>query len=314
MINIDSIFKSRNITLPTKIQLVKAMVFPVVMYGCEIWTVKKADHRRIDAFGLWCWRRLLSPLDWKEIQPVCPKGDQSWVFVGRTDVETETPIFWPSHAKSWLIGKDPDAGKDWRQEEKRTTGWDRWIASPTRWTWVCIDFGSLWWTGRPGVWWFMESQRVWHDWVTELNWTNWTRKWTKKHVFLVAKENKYQGVDPPKDVQTFYTLDLKFTLTEIFLQLRWAYLGLAENCKLSFATMKCMCAHLLQSCPTLWDPMDCNPPGSSVHRILQAWILEWVALSSARGSSPPSDRTLVSFISFIGRWVLYLQSPQMHHI
>ena len=100
MTNLDSIFKSRDITLPTKVRLVKAMVFPVVMYGCESWTIKKAEHRRIDAFELWCWRRLLSPLDCKEIQPVHPNGDQSWVYIGRTDVEAETPIFWPPHAKS----------------------------------------------------------------------------------------------------------------------------------------------------------------------------------------------------------------------
>ena len=101
MTNLDSIFKSRDSTLPTKVRLVKAMVFPVVMYGCESWTVKKAERRRIDAFELWCWRRLLIfPLDCKEIQPVHPKGDQSWVFIGRTDFEAETPVLWPSHAKS----------------------------------------------------------------------------------------------------------------------------------------------------------------------------------------------------------------------
>ena len=101
MANLDSILKSRDITLPTKVHLVKAMVLSVVMYGCESWTVKKAEHQRIDAFELWCWRRLLkSPLDCNEIQPVHPKGDQSWVFIGRTDAEAETPILWPPHAKS----------------------------------------------------------------------------------------------------------------------------------------------------------------------------------------------------------------------
>ena len=101
MTNLDSIFKSRDITLPTKVRLVKAMVFPVVMYGCESWTVKKAECQRIDAFELRCWRRLLRvPLDCKEIQPVHPKGDQSWVFTGGTDAEAETPILWPPHEKS----------------------------------------------------------------------------------------------------------------------------------------------------------------------------------------------------------------------
>ena len=97
MTNLDSILKSRDITSPTKVRLVKAMVFPVVIDGCESWTIKKAECRRIDAFELWCWRR--SPLDFKEIQPVHPK-DQSWVFIGRTDAETETPVLWPPHAKS----------------------------------------------------------------------------------------------------------------------------------------------------------------------------------------------------------------------
>ena len=123
MTNLDSILKSIDIILSTKVRLVKAMVFPVVMYGCESWTVKKAERRRIDAFELWCWRRLFfeSPLDCKEIQPVHSKGDESWVFIGRTDAEAETPILWPSHGKSLLIGKDPDAGRDWGQEEEGTT-------------------------------------------------------------------------------------------------------------------------------------------------------------------------------------------------
>ena len=100
MTNLDSILKSRDITLPSKVHLVKAMVFPAVMFGCESWTVKKAEHRRIDAFKLWCWRRLLRVPDCQEIQPVHPKGDQSWVFIGRTDAEAETPILWPPREKS----------------------------------------------------------------------------------------------------------------------------------------------------------------------------------------------------------------------
>ena len=109
MTNLDSIFKSRDITLPTKVHLVKALVFPVVVYGCESWTVMKAEHRRIDAFDVWFWRRLLR-VPWtarrsnqsiqKEIQPVHPKGDQSWMFIGRTDAEAETPILWPPDEKS----------------------------------------------------------------------------------------------------------------------------------------------------------------------------------------------------------------------
>ena len=101
MTNLDSILKTRDITLPTNVHLVKAMVFPVVMYRCESWTIKKAEHRRIDAFELVVLEKTLeSPLDCKEIQPVHPKGDQSWVFIGRNDAKAETPILWPPDANS----------------------------------------------------------------------------------------------------------------------------------------------------------------------------------------------------------------------
>ena len=100
MTKLDSILKSRDITLPTNVCLVKAMVFPVVMYGCENWTVKKAENQRIDAFELWCWKTLESPLDCKEIQPVHSKGVQSWVFFGRAGTKAESPVLWPPHVKS----------------------------------------------------------------------------------------------------------------------------------------------------------------------------------------------------------------------
>ena len=100
MTNLDSILKSKDNTLPAKVRLVKAMVFPMVMYECESWNIKKAECRIIDGFELWCWRRLLSPLDCEEIQPVPPKGDQFWMFIGRTDVEVKTPILWPPDVKS----------------------------------------------------------------------------------------------------------------------------------------------------------------------------------------------------------------------
>ena len=139
----------------------------------DSWTVKKAECQTI----YWCFwivleKTLESPLDCKEIHPVHPKGDQSWVFIGRTHAEAETPILWLPHAKSWLIGKDPDAGRDWGQEEKGMTEDEIGLmASPNRWTWVWVNSGSWWWTGRPGVLWFMGPQRVRHNWVTELNWT-----------------------------------------------------------------------------------------------------------------------------------------------
>ena len=113
-------------------------------------------------------KTLESPLDWKEIQPVRPKGDQSWMFIGRTDVKAETPILWPPDAKSWLIWKDPDAGKDWRQKEggRQRMRWLNGITDSMDIVWV--NSRSWWWTGRPDVLQFMGSQRVGHDWATEL--------------------------------------------------------------------------------------------------------------------------------------------------
>ena len=116
MTNLDGILKSRDMTLPTKVHLVKTMVLPVVMYGCESWTIKKAECWRINTFE---WKIFESSLDCKEIKPVSPKGNQPWIFIGRTDAEAEAPILWPPDVKSWLIGKDFDAGKNWRQKEKR---------------------------------------------------------------------------------------------------------------------------------------------------------------------------------------------------
>ena len=121
MTNLDSILKSRDITLPTNVHLVKAMVFPLVLYGCESWTIKKAECRRIDAFELWCWRRLFSPLDCKEIQLVHSKGNQSWIFIGRTDVEAETPNTLSTWCEELTHLKRLWCWKDWRQEEKGTT-------------------------------------------------------------------------------------------------------------------------------------------------------------------------------------------------
>ena len=123
MTNLDSILKSRDITLPTKVCLVKALVFPTVMYGCESWTIKKAECPRIDAFELWCWKKTLeSPLDCKEIQPVHPKGNQSWIFIGRTDAEAETPILWPPDERTDSLEKTLMLGMT---EHRRRRGWQR---------------------------------------------------------------------------------------------------------------------------------------------------------------------------------------------
>ena len=140
----DRILKSRDITLPTKFHLVKAMVFSVVVYGCESWTIKKGEHWRIAAFELRYWRRLFRVpwTDCKDIQPVYPKGNHSWIFIGRTGAEPEALILWPPDEKGWLIRKDPDTGKDWRQEENGTTEDEMVVASLTQWTWVCTSSRS----------------------------------------------------------------------------------------------------------------------------------------------------------------------------
>ena len=168
MTNIDSILKSRDITLPTKVYLVKALVFPVVTYGCETWTINKAERLRN-----WCFwtvvleKTLESPLDCI-IKPVNPKGNQSWIFIGRTDAEVETPILWPPDAKSWLIRKDPDAGNDWRQKEKGTAEDEmvrehHWLNIGIR---IWANSGKWWRTGKPGVLQSMGLQRVW-TWLSQ---------------------------------------------------------------------------------------------------------------------------------------------------
>ena len=133
------------------------------------------DHTQSCALKNWCFRTVVlektleSPLGCKEIQPVYSKINQSWVFIGRTHSKAETPVLWPPHAKSWLIGKDSAAGRGGARGEGDDRGWDGWMASLTRWTWVWVNSGSWWRTGRPGVLRFMGSQRVGHNWATELN-------------------------------------------------------------------------------------------------------------------------------------------------
>ena len=175
MTNLDSILKSRDITLSTKVRLVKVMVFPVVIYGCESWTIKKAECRRIDAFELWCWRRVLR-VPW-----TTRRSNQSILngispgFIGRTDIEAETPILWPPDVKSWLIWKDPDAGKDWGQGEKGATEdemvrWHHWLnGHGFKWTPVVGDGQGV--LACCYSWGYKES-----DMTKRLNWTEliWT--------------------------------------------------------------------------------------------------------------------------------------------
>ena len=167
------------------------------------------------AWKNWCFwtvvleKTLESPLDCKEIQPVHPKGNQ---LIGRTDVEAETPILWPPHGKSWLTGKDSDAGRDWGQEEKGMTedemvGW-------TRWTWVWVNSGRWWWTGRPGVLCIMGSQRVGHNWTTELNWTELKEETQLNYIVLRLLMNRivrYRSWCKPKYVEICYDSNRKLS-------------------------------------------------------------------------------------------------------
>ena len=215
MTNLDSILKSRDITLPKKIRIVKAMVF----ISSHVW-MWELDHKEGWALKNWCFQIVVlektfeSPLNSKEIKQVNPKGNQFWIFIGRTDVEAETPIFghlrtdsfektlmlggiwdffgrndaeaetlvlWPPHVKHWLNWK-----RLWCWEglvaggEGDDRGWDGWMASLTRWTWVWVNSGSWWWTGRPGMLWFMGSQRVGHNWATDLIWSDAGKDWSQE--------------------------------------------------------------------------------------------------------------------------------------
>ena len=157
--------------MSTKVHLVKAMVFPVVMYGSESWTIKKSEHRRTDAFELWCWRRLLR-IPWtakrsnqsilKEISPECSLEGLMLKLKLRYFGHLMQRVYLLLKPCCWEILKAGGEGDDSR--------WDGWIAPPTQWTWVWVDSGSWCWTGMPGMLRFMGSQRVGHDWVTELNW------------------------------------------------------------------------------------------------------------------------------------------------
>ena len=171
--NLDSIFKSRDITLPTNVCLVKAMVFPVVMYGCESWTVKKAERWRIDAFELWCWRRLLR-VPWtagRSTQSILMEISPGYSLEGLM-LKLKLQYFGylmrrvDSLEKTLMLEGIGGRRRRGRQKMRCLD------ASPTRWTWVWVDPGSWWWTGRPGVLWFMGLQRVRHDWATKLNWTH----------------------------------------------------------------------------------------------------------------------------------------------
>ena len=169
MTNLDNRLRNRDITLLTKVRLVKAMVFPVVLYRCESWTIKKAEHRGIDAFELWCWRRLLR-VPWPArrsnqsiLKEISPEYSLEGLMLKLKFQYFDHHLMWrtDSFEKSWERLKVGGEGHD--------KGWDGWMASLTQWTWVWVNSGSWWWTGKPGVLQSMGSQRVRRDWATELN-------------------------------------------------------------------------------------------------------------------------------------------------
>ena len=173
MTNLDSILKSRDITLPTRICLVKVMFFPVVVYGCESWTIKKAEHRRINAFELWCWRRLLR-VSWTSrrsnqsiLKEISPEYSLEWLML-------KLKLQYFGH----LMQRTTHWKRPWCWERLKTggkgdnRGWDGWMASPTQWTWVWINSRSWWWTGKPAMLQYIGLQRVRHDWATELRWNS----------------------------------------------------------------------------------------------------------------------------------------------
>ena len=184
MTNLDSILKSKDITLPTKVHLVKAMVFPVVMYGWESWTIKKAECQRIAAFELWCWRRLLR-VPWtarRSNQSILKEISPEYSLEGLMLKLNTVATWWEelTHWKTPWCWERLKAGKEGDDRE-----WDGWMASCTRWTWVWASSGSWWWPGKPGMLQSVGSQWVGHDWVTELNWTGMNRSYAV-YIFSLA--------------------------------------------------------------------------------------------------------------------------------
>ena len=172
MTNLNSILKSRDITLPTKVHLVKAMVFPVVMYGCESWTIKKAEHWKIDAFKLWCWRRLLR-VPWtarRSNQSVLKEISPEYSLEGlmlKLKLQYFGYLMWRTDS----LEKTLNLGKIESRRRREDRGWDGWMASLTQWTWVWVNSRSWWWTGWPGMLQSVGLQKVENNWATELNWT-----------------------------------------------------------------------------------------------------------------------------------------------
>ena len=262
MTNLDSLLKSRDITLPTKVCRVKSMVFPIVIYGCEGWTLKKAECQRSDAFELWCWRRCLR-VSWtarrsnqsilKEISPELNPELEGLML--KLKLQYFGYLMWRANS----LEKTPMLGK--AGEEAGNRGWDGWMVSPTQWTWAWANPGRWWRTGKPGVLQSVGSWRVRHDLVPEQqqSGSESPRSHHSAPPDLISFLKNWSRVDLVSDIEQSHSV----IYTRFFSIIGyWFGGGLAA-----------------QLCQTLRDPMDCSPPGSSVHGISQDRILEWVAIS-----------------------------------
>ena len=235
MTNLDSILRSRDITLPRKVCLVKTMVFPVVMYGCESWSVKKAECWRINAFELWYWRRLLR-VPWtarRSNQSILKEMGVHWKDCCWSR-NSNTLATWCKELTHWK--------RPWCWERLKAGGegdnreWDGWMASPTQWTWVWVNSRSWWWTGRPGVLWFIGSQRVGHDWATELKYLS------GDHLGLVTLCISLNRADEKYSSVPGLTLSLKWCFTDMA-WIRWLLFT-------SLRSLSCIRSPSLVSCCT----------------------------------------------------------------
>ena len=298
----------------------------------ESWAVKN-----------WCFwtvvldKTLESPLACKEVQPVHSIGDQSWVFIGKTDAEAETPILWPPHEKSWLIGKDPDDGRDCGPEEKGTTEWDGWMASSTRCTWGWVNSWSWWWTGRPEVLRFMGLQRT-DTTERQLNWTElklgislWSiypdKSILQKDTYpskVIARHRNNRTVHHQMNPERLSIYSLYYYSARKQNEIcaicsimdgpgdyhmnqvnQTEKTSITDTIYAAGATAKS-----LKSCLTLCDPTDGSPPSSPVPGILQARTLEWVAISFSNAWKWKMKVKLLSRVRlFVTPWTAAYQAP-----
>ena len=282
MTNLDSILKSKDITLPIKVHLVKAMVFPVVMYRCECWTIKKAEHQRIDGFELWCWRRLLR-VPWTArrskrsiLKEISPEYSLEGLML-KLKLQ-----YLATRCEELTYLKDLDAGKDWRRDEKGTTD-DEMVGWHHRLEWVWVNFGSWWWTGRPGVLQSMGLQIVRHNRVTEMNWTelNWMDLTFQAPMQYCSLQHWTLLPSPVTS-----TMGVVFSLA-LSLHSSWSYFS--TDLVAYWAPTNLGSSSF--SDPSFW-------PFHTVHEVLKARILKWFAIPFSTG--PRFVRTLHHDSSVLG--------------